>query len=130
MIKPNNDIEHTSLDIILSRVLQCGLVISLLATLSGGILLLWQRGGETVDYKIFVGAPVDLRNVLTIVYGAFQGNALALTQLGILMMIITPTIRVLACVILFACQRDRLYVILSAFVLVILVLGLTFNFRF
>lgn len=116
--------ENVSLDIILSRVLQTGLLISLLITVCGGISLLWQRGGEEVNYEFFVGAPVTLRHLLTIVSEAVRFKALAFTQLGIMLMIITPILRVLSCVILFAAQRDRLYVVLSLFVLMILTTSL------
>ncbi|MEI8125424.1 MAG: DUF1634 domain-containing protein [Parachlamydiaceae bacterium] len=123
MDKTNKE-KHASLEVILSRILQTGLVMALLVTITGGVLLLWEEGSIQVNYKIFIGEPVGLTHIPAIILGAFNGYSRSIIQLGILLMIVTPIVRVLSCAILFACQRDLLYVVLSGFVFVVLVSAL------
>lgn len=112
--------KYSSLYASLSTVLRVGLVLAITVTLIGGGLLLWQRGMEKVDYKIFKGAPKSLIEMDAIVSNAVKGEALAIIQLGVLLMIATPIARVASCVIGFTYQRDLLYALLSSIVLVTL----------
>ena len=98
--------------------------MALLVTITGGVLLLWEEGSIRVDYKNFIGEPIGLTHIPAIILGAFNGYSRSIIQLGILLMIVTPIVRVLSCAILFACQRDLLYVVLSGFVFVVLVSAL------
>ena len=104
----------------LSLVLLIGLLLAIFTVFYGGSILLWHRGHEKIDYHIFEGQLVDLKNPSHIFYEALAGNALAIIQLGIMILIATPIFRVISCFVLFAIERDFLYVALSAIVLGIL----------
>lgn len=108
------------LDYVLSLVLRTGLSLAIAMVIYGGALLLWQHGGERVDYHIFDGQPADLKTASTIFNEALEGNTLSIIHLGIIVLIATPVARVLSCLIVFAAERDYLYVVLSAIVLGIL----------
>lgn len=114
----------STLDLILSRVLMWGMILAIVTTVIGGVLLLRQQGTDIVNHSIFKGEPADLTHVSTIILEAFRGDALSIIQLGLLLMIITPVARILSCLIIFAYQRDRLYVVLSGFVFAVLVFSL------
>ncbi len=78
--------------------------------------------------------PRSLHQVLTggalivhpsaIVQGVTAGNPIAIIQLGVLALILTPMMRVAMTVILFSAQREWLFVAITTTVLAILVLGL------
>jgi uncharacterized membrane protein len=52
------------------------------------------------------------------------GDAAAIVQLGVLLLIATPIARVIFAAIGFAVERDRLYVAISLAVLAVLIFGL------
>jgi uncharacterized membrane protein len=62
--------------------------------------------------------------VAGILRGAFNGQALDLIQLGVLLMIFTPVARVGLSIVLFALEHDRLYVVLTVIVFVTLLVSL------
>lgn len=63
------------------------------------------------------GTPPTLRELA-------HGDPVALLQLGILLLILTPILRVAATLVLFAAERDWIFVGITAGVLGILLLGL------
>ena len=56
--------------------------------------------------------------------GAVHGQALDVIRLGLLVLILTPTTRVAMTVGLFIAQRDRVFVVTTLIVLVVLIIGL------
>jgi uncharacterized membrane protein len=117
--------EH-ELEMLIGRILQIGVVIASAVVLLGGVLLLARQGAAIPDYRIFVGTEDALRHVASIFASAVAGDARAIVQAGIVLLIATPIMRVAFMLAAFAKQRDRLYVLLSAIVLAILVYGLAF----
>jgi uncharacterized membrane protein len=88
--------------------------------LTGGVLLLLRHGGAPTAFYRFMGEPASLRSVPQIVMGAFHGHALAIVQLGILLLITTPVLRVLVVGIGYVLERDWLYVSVAVIVLAVL----------
>jgi uncharacterized membrane protein len=88
--------------------------------LTGGVLLLLRHGGAPTAFHTFIGEPDSLRSVPQIVTAAFHGHALAIIQLGILLLIITPVLRVLFVGIGYVIERDWLYVTVAGIVLAVL----------
>ncbi len=88
--------------------------------LTGGVLLLLRHGGAPAAFHTFIGEPASLRSVPQIVMGAFHGHALAIVQLGILLLITTPVLRVLFVGIGYVIERDWLYVTVAGIVLAVL----------
>lgn len=116
----NGDPSKASLNLMLSLILRIGLFLAIITVFYGAILLLWKHGNDRVDYHIFDSQPTDLKIPYNIFIEALTGDALAIIQLGIMILIATPIVRVVSCLVLFAAERDLLYVILSAVVLGIL----------
>jgi uncharacterized membrane protein len=58
-----------------------------------------------------------------IVQGAVNLTPKSVIQLGLLLLIATPVARVVLCVVGFARQRNTLYIVVSSFVLLVLVLS-------
>jgi len=108
----------------ISRMLRAGVTISTAIVLLGGILYLRQPLIKAPDYSHFVAEREWLPNIVGVLQGAAHLNAGRVIQLGILLLIATPIIRVAFCIAGFARQKDRLYVFISSTVLMILIYSL------
>jgi uncharacterized membrane protein len=73
---------------------------------------------------IFQGEPADLRQIPGVLKDALALQGRGIIQIGILLLILTPVARVAFSVFAFWQQRDRLYIIVTSIVLVILIHGL------
>jgi uncharacterized membrane protein len=112
---------------LVGRLLQVGVLTAAVLVLAGGLVLLWQHGGATADFREFVGVPEQLRTVLGSARAALALDGHGLVQLGIILLIATPVARVAMTLVAFVIQRDRIYVALSAVVLVVLLYGLAWG---
>jgi uncharacterized membrane protein len=108
----------------MGRVLQIGVAIAALVVFAGGVLYLLHQGKTTPDYRNFHDVVPWLKSAGGIAGAVIDGRGRALIQLGILLMIATPVMRVLFAVFAFARQQDWLYTGVSCFVLALLVYSL------
>jgi len=88
--------------------------------LAGGIWFLIRFGTVVPNYHAFHSEPAELRSVTGILTGVWRGEPRGLIQFGLLLLIVTPIMRVAFSVFAFAVQRDRLYVVITLIVLLIL----------
>lgn len=111
--------EH-GLEIAMGRMLQIGVTIAALVVLAGGILYLMRSGGAPPDYHHFHAGSPALETVPGIVAAAMHLDPRGIIELGLLLLIATPVGRVIFGVVGFAILRDRLYVVVSTIVLLVL----------
>jgi len=111
----------------IGRLLQAGVLLAALVALVGGVLLLATHGGMVADYRVFRGEPDALRSLESIVRGAFSLESTAVVQLGLVLLIATPVVRVAFTLVAFAIQRDRMYVLVTFIVLAVLLYGLLYG---
>lgn len=104
----------------ISSILRLGVALSALLIVTGGVLFLIQHPREFISFKNFIGQPVRLRHFETIFKEACQLRSRSVIQLGILVLIATPVIRVIFSLIEFLINRDWVFVAITAFVLLIL----------
>jgi uncharacterized membrane protein len=109
----------------LGRLLQGGVLVAAGLTLAGGVLYLAKYGSTHPHYARFLAEPDDLSHAAGIVRAALAGRGRGLIQLGCLVLIATPVMRVAVSLLAFVLQRDRLYILLTAVVLVVLLTSLT-----
>lgn len=121
--KERNDLY---LQLTIGNLLQTGVVASALVVVSGGLIYLFGHGALP-DYKVFRGQPPELRHVSGIIEYAFSFSGKALIQLGLLILIATPVMRVIFSIFSFLRQGDRMYVLVTFIVLVILTFSLFFQ---
>jgi uncharacterized membrane protein len=107
------------------NLLRAGVLLAGAVVLLGAVLYLAQEGAAVPDYEKFKSEPPGLRDVGDILAGALALEGKAVIQVGILMLLATPVARVAFSVVAFALQRDRLYVLVTLFVLGVLLAGLT-----
>ena len=94
---------------------------------SGGVLVLAQHGSSPAVYSPFRGEPSMLSSLIGIFRGVAALDSLAIVQLGLVMLIATPVLRVAFTLVAFAIQRDRTYVFVTALVLALLLYGLLYG---
>jgi uncharacterized membrane protein len=109
---------------IVADLLRAGVLLSALIVFVGGVVYLARHGHEHPDYRVFHGEPSDLRTVSGIIQEAIHFSGRGLIQLGLLVLIATPVARVIFAIFGFAKEQDRMYVIIAAIVLAILLYSL------
>jgi uncharacterized membrane protein len=107
------------MEIAISRMLQVGVSLAAIVVLAGSCLYLAQGHGTAPDYRHFhgVASPADHMQPLIVMN---HWDSRSIICLGILLLIATPVMRVAFCVYSFARQRDKIYVIVSSVVLLVL----------
>ena len=111
-------------DRLIGVILQGGVLTAGILVLAGGILYLIRYGMAPANYRVFGAEPSEIHGLWPILSGVGQFDGRAVIQLGILVLVATPVIRVLFSVLAFGVQRDRLYVPITLVVLAILFDGL------
>lgn len=110
--------------LVIGRLLRIGVIVAACVALAGGVVFLVRHGNETPRYETFLGEPDFLRHVVTVVQAVIAGRGTALIQLGLLLLIAVPIVRVAVSIVAFALERDWVYCVVTALVLAILLFAL------
>ena len=117
------------MQILISRTLRLGVTIASVLAGIGGIFYFLQHGTEPLDASKYTSfSYADAQNPATttftgILQGAFAGNSESLIQLGVIALLLTPIMRVVLSLFDFMKQRDWLYVGITAFVLLVIIMN-------
>lgn len=115
------------MEIWISYVLRVGVLLAAAIIVTG---LIWflaagaPGGPTTLNQLLGGGGHSIVVSPRTIISGIGAGNPIAVIQLGVLVLILTPTSRVAMTVILFLVQKDRIFVAVTLTVLLVLIFGL------
>ncbi len=120
-LKPWTD---KQMDVTIAVILRTGVILSAVTVLVGAFFYLRHHGYHHPDYRVFAGEPADLRSIAGIISDALAVRSGGIIQLGLLLLIATPIVRVSFAVVAFALQRDRVYVIVTLIVLGVLLFSL------
>ncbi|HKD05826.1 MAG TPA: DUF1634 domain-containing protein [Bryobacteraceae bacterium] len=113
-------ITDTTIERNIGRLLQWGVLVSGLVMLTGAAIYLKRYGFEQTHYRQFHGVPAEFKSPAAILREVLNLRARAIIQLGVLLMIATPVLRVVFAVGAFLLERDWLYAGISAVVLALL----------
>lgn len=120
--------ESQPMELWISHVLRTGVMIAA-AVIGFGVLLLLIQGPGPGDPSSV--AQLDARGSRAISLdpaiiwaGVRDFRAAGVIELGVLLLILTPVTRVGMTAVLFARQHDRIFVVITTVVLVVLVIGL------
>ena len=113
---------------IIAQLLRAGVLTAALVVIGGAIPYLASNPRARANYRIYHGETSELKTVHGIVHSAFSGHALAIMQLGLLLLIATPIARVVFSVFAFAREDDRMYVAFTLIVLAVLLYSLFGSF--
>jgi uncharacterized membrane protein len=109
---------------IVGTLLRVGVSLSAFVVSIGAVIYLARHGREPANYRVFHGEPSDLRSLSGIVRDAFHLRGRGIIQLGLLLLIATPVARVAFSIWGFAEEHDRLYMIFTGIVLIVLLYSL------
>ena len=109
---------------IVGSLLRTGVSLSAFVVAVGGVIYLVRHGRSPADYRVFRGEPSDLKSLSGIVRDAFGLHGRGIIQFGLLLLIATPVVRVAFSIWGFAAEEDRLYMIFTGIVLVVLLYSL------
>lgn len=108
----------------ISNLLRYGVLLASTIVFVGGVLYLIRHGAEPAKYQFFQGEPSEFCSPLGVVRAALSGSRRGIIQLGILLLIATPVVRVTYSFLAFLQQRDFTYVFVTSFVLAGLIYSL------
>ena len=112
--------KDTDMQAVIGWVLRLGVFISMIVVFFGGVIYLYRHGYSIADYRIFKGIPVFLQSPAGIIDGIINFRGRAIIQVGIILLIATPIVRVFFSAIGFILEKDYLYVSITLLVLAII----------
>jgi uncharacterized membrane protein len=124
-------IQLEALETWISWLLRLGVVLSGTILVAGLALEMWNGAPdmprEGVPFSISPAPlPADV-SPLRPLAGLVRGEPAAVIELGLLILILTPVLRVVATLVLFVLQGDRIYTLVSLIVLVTLLSSFHWN---
>ena len=112
------------LENLIGKLLRVGVLSAAAVVTVGGIAYLYGHHSQKVNFRTFVPDGHTMRTLAGIAHSAMQLQPEGLIQFGLLLLIATPIARVVMATIGFALEKDRLYTVVSAIVLAILIFSL------
>jgi len=109
---------------IVGTLLRTGVILSASVVAFGASIYLVRHRAVRVNYHTFHGEPRDYTTIRGILHSAYGLHGQGLIQLGLLLLIATPVARVAFSIWGFAEEHDRMYVVFTVIVLVILLYSL------
>lgn len=123
----------------IGKLLRYGVILACTITSLGGIIYIYQHNGTMADIvnnfkaipngMFFAGSDEYLRELKTIIPEVFQLNGAAIIQLGVIVLIATPILRVAFSAISFLIEKDYMYVFITLVVLSIIMANMVFGFH-
>lgn len=109
---------------IIGNLLRITVILAASVVFVGGIIYLIHHGMDSANYSMFNGEPRYLRTLAGILKDTLAFHSRGIIQLGLLLLIATPVLRVLFSIFAFAVQRDRLYVLVTLLVFTLLIFSI------
>jgi uncharacterized membrane protein len=104
----------------IGNILRAGVIIAASVVFIGGFFYLIHYGSTLPDYSSFKGEPAELRHPGTIIFSALSFKGRDMIELGLLLLIATPVIRVISAAFGFLWQQDYIYFCICLTVLAVL----------
>lgn len=114
---------------IIGNLLRYGVWISLSVAFIGGIIYLMNHGGDIEDYSVFKENDRNIFEVIKAIYnGVIQGNGESIIFFGVILLFLTPVLRVLLSLFSFLLEKDYLYVVITLIVIFIILVSVSLGF--
>ena len=125
MTEPRSGWPDDRVERAIGNLLRAGVMLSALVVIIGALFFLKRHGADPVkDRTVFEAEVVEFRTPAGVFRAAWHFRSGGLIQLGLLLLIATPVARVIFSIVAFALQRDRTYILITLFVLIILLYSL------
>ncbi len=115
-----------NMEMLMGNLLRYGVLISAVFVFIGSVIYLAQHGFEKPHYNNFLGEPQRFIHLKDIIENALKGHAKSIIQFGLILLIATPIARIVFSIVGFLLERDYLYVVITAIVLMIIIISLVF----
>ncbi|APX71606.1 DUF1634 domain-containing protein [Companilactobacillus allii] len=113
--------ETRQVELVIGKILRVGVITSAIVILIG-IAMYFMNGGGGYDN----GFPKRFASIFS---GIAAGKSYAVIMLGVFLLILTPVLRVVVSIYAFYKENDKLYVIITTIVLIILVFAMMLGYR-
>ena len=113
-------LKDKDMQVIIGRILRGGVMVSMILVFIGGVFFVYRHGHSIPDYKTFKGIPVFIHDFGGIINGVVTMKGQAIIQLGIILLIATPVVRVAFSAVGFLLEKDYLYTFITLIVLLII----------
>jgi len=105
--------------------LRFGVLFSSLIVLAGGVVYLLQSGSLALpQYQLFIGERAGLTTSREIWHSAIAFKPRAIIELGVVVLIATPILRIFFSLIGFILEKDRLYIGITLIVLSVMMISI------
>jgi uncharacterized membrane protein len=105
--------------------LRFGVIIASLIVLIGGICYLIQFGTQGIPaYHNFIGAKAGFTTAKEILTGLSGFNSKSIIQLGVLILIATPILRIAFSLVGFMLEKDKMYIGITLIVLSVMMVSI------
>lgn len=119
-----NNQSKNKMNLLIGNTLRIGVFVACIVTLVGGIFyLINASGGSMPNYSVFQKGADSYTSFEGIFKGAASFSSLEWMQLGVVILMLTPIVRVVLSLVDFSIQRDWLYVCITAIVLVVIIVN-------
>ena len=112
--------EEHRFEILIGNLLRTGVLLAATVVGAGAIVYLVRHGAEPPRFAQFRSEPENLRTIRGIIEQVLTFHGRGIIQLGLLMLIATPIMRVAFAAYAFSRMRDWRYVMISLVVLALL----------
>ena len=119
--KGKSSLKDKDIQVIIGWILRGGVAVSMILVFIGGVFFVYRHGYSMPDYKTFKGIPFFVQNIGGILNGVIMLKGQAIIQLGIILLIATPVIRVAFSAVGFLMEKDYLYTVITLIVLLIII---------
>ena len=124
----SKNVKDKDIQVIIGNLLRYGIWSALFVSIAGGIIYLVRHNQEAVHYNSFKEKHHNLFQLIgTTLKVASRGNGPNIMT-GILLLFLTPILRVVFSLIAFTLEKDYLYVVITLIVIIIIGLSIVFGF--
>jgi uncharacterized membrane protein len=124
---PQEDRRVVRVEIVISWVLRIGVVTSLAVVVAGLVLMFAQHAepfsSTTSLQELIKPGAVFPHTLAAVSRGASRMQGEAIVAIGLLLLILTPVVRVAVSILAFLYQRDRIFTFITLTVLIILLMS-------
>ena len=124
--KQNTHPGHTRMQNIIASTIIIGVALSFTIMIIALAIYIYHHNGPAPVRHIFTGEPKQLEKVTLIIKTGLSGNILSILQIGVLLLLINPIIRVAMILYGFAIEKNKLYISISSIVLFVLCFSLLY----
>jgi len=119
------EVRDKQLQNLISVTLRTGVLVAVILGVLGGVIFLTVHGTDATSFHTFVGDKLPYASPLNTVHEALRpqsmdagvNRGLAIAQIGIICLLLTPIVRVALSIVGFALEKDAIYVVITAVVL-------------